>query len=319
MTLSIIIPTYNSEHFLTFLLDSILSQSFKDFEMIVVNDGSTDKTAQILSDYSARDQRIKVINKSNEGVAIARNTALKQAKGEYILFCDADDVMFPDALQQIAYMLQQSQVDYLRYEFKTIDIEGKDLYPNYEIEQRKKLCGKVVNATTCIKKIVRNEFFLWSGAFRHSIIKENSISFLEGCTYNEDTLFMLHFFMHSNSHAYVNIIAYGYRKFINSVTAHFTERNYQDIKRVFTELTSLYHSAKIDMQEAVRPIIETLGLRICKYATTNKRNDEAAEITFFCAKQPTTIEWKLIRTLGYAKACLLFPAIETTRKILRKI
>lgn len=319
MILSIIIPAYNAEKFLSLLLDSILSQSFKDFEIIIVNDGSTDNTAQILTDYSANDKRIKVIHKSNEGVAIARNIALKQAQGEYILFCDADDIMFPDALQHIVDTIQQTPVDYLRYEFRTIDIKGQNLYPNYEARQRKEFCGKVVDAATCIKKIVRNEFFLWSGIFKHSIIKENNITFFEGCTYNEDTLFMLRFFTNSHYHLYIYYTAYGYRKFSEAVTFRFTERNYQDIKKVFIKLIFLYNNAKIDMQKAIKPTIDLLGLRICKYAIANGRNHEIIEIINFCSKQPTTIEWHLIKSFNYTKACLLFPFIEIIRKISRRI
>lgn len=319
MILSIIIPAYNAERFLTFQLNSILSQSFKDFEIIVVNDGSTDKTAQILIDYAANDKRIKVINKLNEGVAVARNIALQQANGEYILFCDADDIMFPDALQHIVDAIQQTPVDYLRYEFKTIDTEGQDLYPNYEAKQRRIFCGKVVDVTKCITKIVRNEFFLWSGVFKHSIIKDYNISFLEGCTYNEDTLFMLQYFTHSRTHLYIDYISYGYRKFPEAVTSHFTEKNYADIKKVFTNINTIYNDANISMQKILKPVIESLGLRIYQYARKNKKENEIIEIISFCCQKPYSLEWKIMKYFGSTVAFTSFPITNMLKKVIRKI
>lgn len=315
---SIILPVYNAEKYLSICIDSIISQSFTDWELLCVNDGSFDGSSDILNRYNSLMHRcIKIVHKDNEGVSIARNIALKQAKGKYILFCDADDIMLPDSLQHIANALQQNPVDYLRFEYKTIDTHGNDLYPNYEAKRRNQYCGKVVDAAICIEKIVRKEFFLWSSVFKRSIIEEHHIEFLPGCTYNEDTLFMLRYFMFSKCNTYISYIAYGYRKFPEAVTASFTEKNYQDVKQVFTKTRLLYDDSDLQMQKAIKSVVESLGLRIYQYAIEHNRHDDIMEISSFCCINPLNIEWNLIKVLTYKKAYRLLPVINTMRKIRR--
>lgn len=102
MTFSIIIPVYNAECYINQCLDSVLGQDFSDYEIICVNDGSTDNSLTILEDYSSKNPRIKVLSQKNTGTAAARNKALEQAKGDYILFLDSDDWYFDNALKIIS-------------------------------------------------------------------------------------------------------------------------------------------------------------------------------------------------------------------------
>lgn len=94
--ISIIVPIYCAEDYLNYCIDSILAQSYKNFELILVNDGSTDNSGKICDDYAKKDDRIKVIHKENAGVSSARNTGIENAKGEYILFIDSDDYVDSD-------------------------------------------------------------------------------------------------------------------------------------------------------------------------------------------------------------------------------
>nr|MCR4662874.1 glycosyltransferase [Endomicrobiaceae bacterium] len=88
---SVIVPVYNVEQYLRQCLDSIINQTFKDFECICVNDGSTDNSLTILQEYSKKDNRIKIINQKNSGSSVSRNNGIKQALGQYVSFVDADD------------------------------------------------------------------------------------------------------------------------------------------------------------------------------------------------------------------------------------
>lgn len=126
---SIILPAYNAELFLARTLTSIFSQDFSDYELLLVNDGSTDNTLDICREFAAVYPQVKVIDKKNEGVAVARNAALQAAQGKYILFVDADDIFYPQTFKKIYERLLESDVDYLRYEFQTIDLDDHPYFP----------------------------------------------------------------------------------------------------------------------------------------------------------------------------------------------
>lgn len=319
MKLSIIIPIYNAEHYLRECIDSIILQTYKDWEILAVVDGGSDSSTEIMQEYACKDERIKVTVKSNEGVSVARNVGLQQASGEYILFCDADDVMMPGALQTIADALSSNPIDYLRYEFKSIDEEGHDLYPNYEAGERRKFFGKVLNAPSFINDIIRNEFFLWSGAFRRSIIVANKISFLQGCTYNEDTLFIMQFLQYSDSHTYIPDVLYGYRKNDNAVTSHFTKRNYEDVKRVFKELQQIYYNTDGDLKQSVRAVVEHIGLTLYTNASSFYDFRGKERVCSFCTSSPIIMDWKLINLVGIKIYNLIIPIINIIKKIKRKL
>lgn len=110
MKFSIIIPVYNVEPYLRECVDSVLHQSFVDWEAIIVNDGSTDNSLAILERYAAKDERIMVVNQPNVGTAAARNTGLRMAQGDYIVFLDSDDWLEDHALQTIAEKLNGEEV-----------------------------------------------------------------------------------------------------------------------------------------------------------------------------------------------------------------
>ena len=95
---SIIMPVYNSEKYISEAIESVCNQSYKNWELLIVNDGSTDHTAKIIDDYSKKNFRIKVFHRKNEGVSMARNFALNQICGEYVTFIDSDDVYYVDRL-----------------------------------------------------------------------------------------------------------------------------------------------------------------------------------------------------------------------------
>lgn len=319
MKISIIIPIYNAEHYLRECIDNIILQSYKEWEIIAIVDGGTDSSVDIIQEYAHNDERIKVTIKSNEGVSVARNIGLQQASGEYVLYCDADDVMMPDALQTIADALGRNPIDYLRYEFKSIDEDGHSLYPNYEAVERRKSAGKVLSASSCINDIIRNEFFLWSGAFRRSIIEKNDILFLSGCTYNEDTLFIMQFLQHSNTHLYIPDVLYGYRKNANAVTSHFSEKNYEDVKCVFKELQQIYCNAEGDFKQSVRTVVEHIGLTIYQKASTFYDFRGKDRVCSFCTNSPIIIDWKLINLVGVKTYNFVIPIINIIKKTKRKL
>lgn len=110
MLFSVIIPVFNVEKYLSTCLDSVLGQSFRDWEAICVNDGSTDGSAVVLRDFAAKDQRIKVVDQPNAGTATARNAGLRMAQGDYIFFLDSDDWLEPKSLEILANRLHGEDI-----------------------------------------------------------------------------------------------------------------------------------------------------------------------------------------------------------------
>lgn len=113
MLISIVIPVYNAEKYLSRCLESILSQTYKNIEVIIVNDGSTDKSQQIIKTYQKKSKKVRVFNQSNVGVSKARNLGIKYCKGDYILFLDSDDWIDEDYIEKSIDFLKNNKVDLL--------------------------------------------------------------------------------------------------------------------------------------------------------------------------------------------------------------
>lgn len=112
LTVSIIMPAYNAQRFLSAAVESILAQSFSDFEFLIMDDGSTDSTWQILQEYAEKDSRVKLFQQENQGVGVSLNYLISVAKGEFIARMDADDISHPERLQeQVNYFVQHLQTD----------------------------------------------------------------------------------------------------------------------------------------------------------------------------------------------------------------
>lgn len=168
--ISVIIPCYNVEKYLAECLDSVLGQSFEDFEAICVNDGSTDKTGDILAQYANKDKRIKVITQENQGVSMARNAGLKVAQGKYIYFLDADDAIHSQCLEIAYYLAEKYQADLVCFNFSTKT--DREFLPKYEAE---KLNVYVTN-TPLLNVAVKGRHYkiysyIWTELFRKSAVE----------------------------------------------------------------------------------------------------------------------------------------------------
>lgn len=230
---SIIVPIYNVESYLGRCLDSLLSQSFREIEIIAVNDGSTDKSSEILKDYSERDNRIVSIEKENGGVSSARNTGLLQANGQYIGFVDPDDWIDKEMYEELYHSAIHEKADivmctYIR-EFgthskeKKFNMPQKVCYKNEEVKHEimRRLVGPI-NEEIANPELLDAWGTVWSKLYRADMIKENNINFtdLDIIGTNEDSLFNIHTFYYANTFVFLNQPYYHYwRANETSVTA----------------------------------------------------------------------------------------------------
>ena len=176
---SFIVPVYNTEKYLKKCLDSLVNQTYKDFEIIVVNDGSTDKSSSIISKYQKKYKNIIVIDKENEGNSIAKNIGVKKSCGQYILFVDSDDYVEPHLLSVVDK--EVNDVDILKYQAMTENEDGSNL-----IKYNEKRFG-VLNGYDSFKELTKQHFIdpPWGYVIRRDYYIENKFSFKKG-VYHED-------------------------------------------------------------------------------------------------------------------------------------
>ena len=216
---SIILPVFNAERFLPQCLDSILRQTYQDWEMIAVDDGSKDGSMEILKSYEKRDNRIHIISKKNEGVSIARNIALKHAHGDYIYFVDSDDIVMPEGLMILVKAMESSKATFVKSDFLPIDEQGKQVFINKKQVICRRYDGKVMDSEKFFKKILLKEYFLWTCLFRKEIIEKNHIQFIPHCRLMEDAAFVVDYLLYSDRNVYKDACVYGYRKYEGTVSA----------------------------------------------------------------------------------------------------
>lgn len=155
--ISVIVPCYNVEKYLPHCLDSVFHQSFSDFEVICVNDGSTDNCAAILNEYAVKDIRLKVLTQENSGPSVARNNALAHAKGRYVMFLDSDDFIHPQCLEIAHYMAEKHQADLVCF--------------NLTVNAKENFADKKYDAASIDGFITENPFFqAVSGGNRNKIL-----------------------------------------------------------------------------------------------------------------------------------------------------
>lgn len=207
---SIIIPVYNVAPYLRECLDSVLSQTVENLEVLAVDDGSTDGSGKIIDEYAVKDQRITVLHKGNGGVSSARNAGIDLAKGEYLCFVDGDDIVSPTYLQDLYEAM--GDADSSMGGFKTFGLPDKP--------------GRIVTpGERKVDTLEENLFrfydiqntlafrYLWNRMFRASIIRNRRIRFQEDIYYKEDGLFVIKYLCQSNGMVGVtDSVIYNYRR-----------------------------------------------------------------------------------------------------------
>lgn len=204
--ISIIVPVYNIEKFLPHCIESILNQTYKNFELILVDDGSTDKSGDICEYYKKLDSRIKIIHKVNNGVSHARNCALKIATGKYVLFVDGDDWIDNELLAHYIMKIEEESGDLLISEYKShINKQCITQTPDYS--------SGVISIDEAYLKVINPKGFygsVWAKLFLLDIIRKNNLLFNPEIRIGEDLLFTINYLKYCNNVVYDCIGRYNY-------------------------------------------------------------------------------------------------------------
>lgn len=206
---SIIVPVYNNEQLLSDCLDSILAQTYTDFELILVDDGSTDRSGKICDEYAGKDLRIKVLHTCNQGVSMARNLGLSVAQGKYINFVDSDDWITPDCLEKYAEARMDYDYDLVYAEMVRVSEDGDTSITSLKecsAESQEDLAKVFASLLNC------SVFgYACNKSFKRDIIVSNAVSFNKEFRLYEDAVFTAIYCLYVHS---VNIISspvYSYR------------------------------------------------------------------------------------------------------------
>jgi glycosyltransferase involved in cell wall biosynthesis len=209
--LTIIIPAYNAAAHLESLCEDILSESFNDFELIIVDDGSTDETFELAKKIASKDSRVIALSRKNGGPAAARNTGIKKARGKYVQFFDVDDGIVTDSLGKNVLAIESLNADIVVSGWSIVD---KRLGKEKIITPKKETIDADKIRTFVIWSLGEDGLLynLWNKLFKLEIIKKNQIRFDESLRFGEDLLFGLEYFKYANKLIVISEITYRYTK-----------------------------------------------------------------------------------------------------------
>lgn len=256
--ISIILPAYNCEKYVDACIASILYESFSDFEIIAVDDGSIDSTLSILNEWAQKDGRVKVFHKGNGGVSSARNYGLSKASGEYICFVDSDDELPEGALEKLMARTAPG-IDFVMGGYEMFDESG---VLTYSIEER---VESTLSREDAVKQMYKPDYYIYWGficskLYKRSIIEKNNLRFDEDIKFNEDRLFTIRYLASQLGNALM-----------------FTEPVYKYILRGTSVMSSITN-AKFN------PLVETEFTASVRMKNIIKKTFRSPELTDFAYK-----------------------------------
>lgn len=246
--ISIIIPVFNVEQYIEECLNSVLLQTYKDYEIILVNDGSTDNSLNICYKFQELHDSIKIYNKKNGGLSSARNYGILHATGEYLIFLDPDDYwIVATALETLINIANTTNCDIVRGECKEVDMYGNEIHKQTISQELYEQSGKKCTSIEFLRGPMSRGNFVWLFLIRKSTL--GNLRFNENQKFQEDIEFNIRYFSTSRCCVYIPLIFYAYRKRCNSLTSTL---NVENVKYSFLLCDTFYKYSKISEDKDVR-------------------------------------------------------------------
>lgn len=245
--ISIVIPVFNGEQYVSYSIESVMCQTKKEWELIVVNDGSSDNTGEICKKYAELDERIRYYEQKNQGVSAARNLGLVKAKGQWITFLDADDEIAPFTLEVVDCAPKESQVIMTGM---TLNKNNWCLKPNGKLISSKAMQGAILNLVSFKKKYpdtsIIDDYNNWSSCsrffLREELIKQK-VKYPIGIKYSEDLLFCMYVYNVMQNVWLNDSITYYYRDNVDSATRNYRADLLENTNLVIEEMSKLIKDA----------------------------------------------------------------------------
>ena len=248
---SIIVPVYNGEKVLKRCIESILKQTYTNFELIIINDGSKDKSIDIINEYKEKDNRIKVIDNENKGVSITRNMGIEASNGVYIQFIDCDDHIEKDMLKEMIEAIEISDADLITTGI-IIDIESKDdVKTSIQTFKHENLQGKSNIAIGVLERLDSAYIHsLWNKIFKRDIIIKNNIKMNKDISLGEDLIFNLEYLKHCNNVIFDDKAYYHYcMKDTESLTAKYREDKLELMKLLYDKCNEYFKYCELNFNQ----------------------------------------------------------------------
>lgn len=247
--ISIIVPVYNTDKYLERCVNSLLAQTYKNIEIILVDDGSKDNPPKICDEYLKLDSRVRVIHKENSGVSAARNLGILKSKGKYIMFCDSDDYVSPFWCESMLMLIERANIDLGICRYARV------------LERQNELIFENKDSNKDIKYLKKNRFFElylselinmpWNKIYKAEIIKAHNLKMNEDIEYNEDLLFVMEYIkcMKGNFALSNQVLNYYSQGIQGSLTNKYIDNLWEIKKEVFKNMESTLSICGISMHE----------------------------------------------------------------------
>lgn len=233
---SIIMPAYNAEKDISKCIQSIIKQSMKEWELIIIDDGSIDSTYELCKQYAKIDARIQIFHQTNMGVSMARNSGIEKSKGIYIVFVDADDILPENSLEIRLQLI--NNVDMAVASYQVIDqYENKIetmVYCERKFWDQKQALSNVIR----INGEIGYQGYLWNKIFLRSIVIDNNLRFYPNISYNEDRLFVIDYLLHSKKVRLSNELVYKYYQNQDGAMGCLIDMKDKDCDKLLTEFVA---------------------------------------------------------------------------------
>ena len=276
--ISVIVPCYNVERYLDRCVNSLVCQTMREIEIILMDDGSPDNVPQMCEEWAKRDSRIKVVHKKNAGLGYARNSGLDYANGEYVAFVDSDDFVELSMYETLYEMAKKKNSDAVFCGFKKEISKGEFLnvqecaeYTEFNGDEVKQLVPNFIASAPYVKKEYKYEMSVWHSIYRRSIIESNAIRFVSEREFaSEDIPFQIDFLLHAPKISFIPNVFYVYCWNGGSLTKKVSKEKFDKIKALYYLLAEKSVGYDVDFLRSkrlfigyIRAFVRTLvGMRI---------------------------------------------------------
>lgn len=261
--ISVIIPVYNAQTYLEQTLTCLENQSFRDFEVVLVDDGSTDNSGAICDRYAAKDARFKVIHKENGGASTARNCGVANAQGEYIAFIDSDDLVDADFLEQLIRQMEENDTDLVICGYDRFYHDDPTDKVDYLLGAEEigvlKTNMDIANLFT-VPKTSLSAVAVWAKLYRTSIIRQHNVHFPEDIHYEEDCCFNTQYYRYARSAVTIQKNLYHYRQLTQSLSKVYKTATFDYLINGYKERIALFQ--ELGMTPGARKKLDNIFLMV---------------------------------------------------------